>query len=501
MSLRSTPERGIARGDTVTPATNEAKRQPLDLWIGGERAAPTTGRYFVDRNPDTGQPFAEVAEGSAADIDRAVKTAQAAFAATSKTLAAEREAWLSRAAALIEQRRGEFVDILIDEVGSPFGKAQFEVHYAISCLRAAAGVARRITGQTIPSELPGRFSMSVREPLGVIAAITPFNVPLLKNVKLSSTPLATGNTVVMLTSEEAPVIANKLAEVYQEAGVPAGAFNVLTGFGDKIGDALTTHPLVKVVMFTGSSRVGKHIAGLCGPLMRRVVLELGGKSPLVVLADADIDAAVQGAAFGQFFFQGQACMASSRVYVEKSIEAEFCAKFKAMAEALGMGDLRDPNTWVGPIISERQRQRVRTHIEDAKAKGATVLTGGHWTGNRCAPTILTGVSEDMTVCREETFGPVTSVYPVSGLEEAIERANDTRYGLSAAIYTRDISKALTFCQRVRSGMVHINAPTLHDEPHVPFGGVGESGMGREGTDIDIDTLTEWKWITVQLPTS
>jgi acyl-CoA reductase-like NAD-dependent aldehyde dehydrogenase len=485
----------------VTPEANEEKKKPVDLWIGGARVAPSSGRYFMDRNPDNGQIYAEVAEGSAADVDRAVETAHAAFATYSKTLAAEREAWLSRSAALIEQRRGEFVDILIDEVGSPFGKAQFEVQYAINCLRAAAGVARRITGQTMPSDVPGRFSMSVREPLGVIAAITPFNVPLLKNVKLSSTPLATGNTVVMLTSEEAPVVASKLAEVYQEAGIPAGAFNIVTGFGDQIGDALTTHPLVKVVMFTGSSRVGRHIAGLCGPLMRRVVLELGGKSPLVVLADADLDAAVQGAAFGQFFFQGQACMASSRIYVEKSIEAEFCRRFKAMAEALGMGDLRDPNTWVGPIISERQRQRVRTHIEDAKAKGATVLTGGNWIGNRCAPTILTGVAEDMMVCREETFGPVTSVYPVADLEEAIARSNDTRYGLSAAIYTRDIGKAMIFMQRVRSGMVHINAPTLHDEPHVPFGGVGDSGMGREGTDIDIDTLTEWKWVTVQLPTS
>ncbi len=484
-----------------TQATNQGRSAPFDLWIGGARVAPSSGRYFIDRNPDNDQPYAEVAEGSAADIDRAVQAAHDAFPRYSKSLAAEREAWLSRAAALIEQRRGEFVDILIDEVGSPFGKAQFEVQYAINCLRAASGVARRITGQTIPSDVPGRFSMSVREPLGVIAAITPFNVPLLKNVKLSSTPLATGNTVVMLTSEEAPVVASKLAEVYQEAGVPAGVFNIVTGFGDKIGDALTAHPLVKVVMFTGSSRVGKHIAGLCGPLMRRVVLELGGKSPLVVLADADLDAAVQGAAFGQFFFQGQACMASSRIYVERSIEAEFCAKFKAMAEALGMGDLRDPNTWVGPIISERQRQRVKTHIEDAKDKGVTVLTGGNWIGNRCAPTILTGVREEMTVCREETFGPVTSVYPVADLDEAIARANDTRYGLSAAIYTRDIGKAMTFMQRVRSGMVHINAPTLHDEPHVPFGGVGDSGMGREGTDIDVDTLTEWKWVTVQLPLS
>jgi acyl-CoA reductase-like NAD-dependent aldehyde dehydrogenase len=478
---------------------SKKSEQMADLWIGGERVAPSSGQYFTDRNPEDDSPYARVAEGSVADIDRAVQNAHAAFATYSKTLAADREAWLCRAAALIEKYREELVDILIDEVGSPFGKAHFEVQYAANCLRAAAGVARRVTGQTIPSDTPGRFSMTVREPLGVIASITPFNVPLLKNAKLTSTALATGNTVVMLASEEAPMIASRLAEIYHEAGLPAGAFNLITGFGEKIGDALTTHPLVKVVMFTGSSRVGKHIGGLCGPLLRRVVLELGGKNPLVILADADLDAAVEAAAFGQFFFQGQACMASSRIYVEQSIVEEFSRRFKAKAESLGMGSLREPGTWVGPIISERQRQRVRTHISDAQSKGAKLLTGGEWIGNRCRPTILTDVSDDMTVCREETFGPVTSIYPVADLDEAILRANDTTYGLSAAIFTRDINKAMRFSQRVHAGMVHINAPTLHDEPHVPFGGVGDSGFGREGTDIDIDTFTEWKWVTIQLP--
>ncbi len=473
--------------------------RPVDLWIGGKRVAPESGRYFNDRNPLDDSTFAQVAEGTAGDIDRAVTAAHAAFLANRTRLASEREGWLCKAAELMEARRGEFVDILIDEVGSPVGKAQFEVQYAISCLRAAAGVCRRVTGQTQPSEIPGRFSMSLREPVGVIASIAPFNVPLLKTVKLSSTPLATGNTVVMLPSEEAPMVAHRLAEVYRDAGVPDGVFNVVSGFGETIGDSLTTHPLTKVVMFTGSSRVGRHIAALCGQHMKRVVLELGGKSPLVVLADADLDRAVEAAAFGQFFFQGQACMASSRIYVEKSIQEEFTRRFKALAETLEMGDLRVPSTWVGPIISERQRNRVRTHIEDARAKGAKVIAGGQWIGNCCQPTILSEVSEEMTLCREETFGPVTSIYPISGLDEALQRANDTNYGLSAAIFTQDISKAMAFVQGVHSGMVHINAPTLHDEPHVPFGGVGDSGFGREGTDIDIDTLTEWKWVTIQLP--
>ena len=482
---------------TRPPHNPEAGQR--ELWIGGRHVAPGSGRYFDDHNPDNDAPIARIAEATPQDVEAAVTAAQAAFVTYSRTLAAQREAWLCRAAEILERRREEMVDILIDEVGSPVGKARFEVQYAIGCLRAAAGATRRVTGQTLPSDMPGRFSMSVRQPLGVVAAISPFNVPLLKNAKLTATPLATGNTVVLLTSEDAPLVAHCLAEIYQEAGLPDGALNVVTGFGDRIGDTLTTHPLVKAVMFTGSSRVGKHIGALCGARMKRVILELGGKSPMIVLADADMDKAVEAAAFGVFFFQGQACMAASRIYVERPVYDAFCTRLKARAESLGLGDLRDPDTWIGPIISERQRGRVRHHIEDAVAKGATVLSGGTWAGNRCRPTILINVRENMTVCREETFGPVTSVYPVGSAEEAMRLATATVYGLSAAIHTRDINKALPMALAMNSGMVHINAPTIHDEPHVPFGGTGDSGFGREGTDIDIDTLTEWKWITVQLP--
>ena len=481
----------------MSTPSNEVRT--LEHWIDGSMSPSDSKLHLDDLNPDDDSVYARLAAGTTSDIDRAVQTAQAAFPEYSKLLASEREAILSRAAGLVEQHRDEFVEILIDEVGSPIGKAQFEVAYGIGCLRAAAGVPRQVRGDTIPPDSPGRLSISVRQPLGVIASITPFNVPFLKHTKLSSTPLATGNTVVMLASEFASVTALRLAEIYKQAGLPDGAFNVVTGLGADIGDSLTTHPLVKAVMFTGSSRIGQHIAELCAKNRKRVILELGGKSPLIVLKDADIDAAVQGAAFGSFFYQGQACMASSRIYVEREVYDEFLDKFKGTAKNLGMGDLRDGDTWLGPIISDRQRNRVRTHIEDATAKGANIETGGAWTGNRCEPTILTGVEEGMTVCREETFGPVTSVYPIDSPEEALEKANDTNMGLSAAIYTKDIDKALTLAQSIESGMVHINAPTVADEPHVPFGGVGDSGMGREGTDIDIDTLTEWKWITAQLP--
>ena len=483
-----------------TPSEKLDQVRTWEHWINGQPTPSDSARHMDDLNPDDDSVYVRLAAGTESDIETAVQTAQTAFQTYSKTLASEREAILSRTAGLVEKHRQEFVDILIDEVGSPVGKAQFEVQYGIACLRAAAGVPRQVRGETIPPDTPGRLSLSLRQPLGVIASISPFNVPFLKHTKLSATPLATGNTVVMLPSEFAAVTVLRLAELYQEAGLPDGAFNVVTGLGADIGDSLTTHPLVRVVMFTGSSRIGQHIAELCAPRMKRVLLELGGKNPLVVLKDADIDAAVQAAAFGTFFFQGQACMASSRIYVERPVLDEFVGKFKAVAESLGMGDLRDPDTWLGPIISDRQRNRVRTHIEDAREKGATVVTGGEWIGNRCRPTILTGVGEGMTVCREETFGPVTSVYPVDSPEDALEKANDTNFGLSAAVFTRDIDKALTMAQSINAGMVHINAPTIADEPHVPFGGVGDSGFGREGTDIDIDTLTEWKWITIQLPT-
>jgi vanillin dehydrogenase len=469
------------------------------FWINGKHTEPTNGKYFDVLNPLDDSLYCKAAEASEADINKAVEAAHACFQSYSGTLAQIRETMLCKAAELLERDQSDFIDILIDETGSPMNKAQFEVQFSISYLRAAAGVARRVTGQTIPSDVPGRMSLSVRKPLGVVACITPFNVPLIKAAKLACTPLATGNTAVLLSSEEAPSTAYRFAKLLEEAGFPPGAFNVVSGFGVDVGDYLTSHPLVKVVSFTGSSRVGRHISELCGKYMKRCILELGGKNPLVILADADINMAVQLAAIGMFMYQGQACMASSRIIVEAPIYDEFVEKFSAAAQHLSMGDLRDPTTILGPIINPRQRQRVRSHIENALENGATMTTGGDWEGNRCQPTIFTNVTEAMTLCREETFGPVTSVYSVANAEEALAMANDTIYGLSAAVVTNDINKALMLGQNINAGMVHINAPSLHDEPHVPFGGTGDSGFGREGVEVDIDTLTEWKWITIQLP--
>jgi acyl-CoA reductase-like NAD-dependent aldehyde dehydrogenase len=478
--------------DSATAGIQEVK-----LWINGQARAAQAGATYLDNNPETDTPIARVARADAADVHAAVEAAHAAFATYAKTLPREREAWLGRAATLLEERSEAFAEILIQEIGSPMNKARFELSYAVNHLRAAAGIPRRMSGETLPSDTPGRFSMAVREPLGVFACITPFNVPLIKIMKQCTGPLATGNTVVTLASEEAPMLSVRVAELFRDAGFPAGAFNVLTGFGYEIGDALVTHPLVKALNFTGSTRVGRHLSGLCGQHMKRGLFELGGKNPFIVLKDADLDAAVMGAAMGMFLYQGQACMAASRIIVEKPIYGEFLARFKRVTEGLKIGDLHDPSTIIGPIISQRQRQRVQTHIEDAVAKGAKLETGGQWRGNRCTPTILTGVQPGMTCYQEETFGPVTSVYEVDSVDAALAFANENIYGLSAAVYTKDLDLALRCARTIHSGMVHVNAPPLYDEPHVPFGGVGESGMGREGVVTDIDHCTEWKWITIQ----
>jgi acyl-CoA reductase-like NAD-dependent aldehyde dehydrogenase len=474
----------------------DPKRQ-IDLWIGGETSPSSSNEYFDDHNPIDDSLYARAAKATSEDMDRAVQVAHGAFADYRQTVAKDREGWLIRAAQLLEEQSDDFADILIDEIGSPVSKARFEIVQSVSILRAAAGSARMATGKTMPSDVPGRFSLSVRAPLGVVAAITPFNVPLSKGVRLTASALALGNTVVQMPSEEAPVMALRLAQLYADAGIPAGAFNVVTGLGHEIGDSLTGHPLVRVVTFTGSCPVGKHIQNICAQQNKKLTLELGGKSPLVVMQDADLDKAVAGAVQSMFAYQGQICMAASRMFVERPVFDQFMEQFIAAAQSLGRGDLRDTSTVIGPIINRRQRDRIKHHIDDAAAKGANIVTGGEWEEHRCQPTILTGVTPEMAVYAEETFGPVTSVYAVDDLDDAISKANDSVFGLSASIYTSNLDAAMIFANEVHSGMVHINAPTVYAEPHVPFGGVGESGFGREGTEVDIDLMTEWKWITVQ----
>ncbi|MEM6939352.1 MAG: aldehyde dehydrogenase family protein [Pseudomonadota bacterium] len=469
----------------------------LRHFINGEWVEVEGQETFEVLNPLDDSIYAVAAKGTGGDMRSAVAAAKAAFAGYRATTPTERERWLLRVAEIMETRQKEFIDCLIDEIGSPIQKAMFEFHKGLTMIRAAAGLCRNVRGETIPSDRPGTFSMSIREPLGVVAVITPFNVPLIKTTRLVANALAVGNTVVHLPSEMAPHLSLIFAEVIAEAGFPVGTYNVVTGMGHEIGDDLTSHKDVDFVTFTGSTVVGQHINEICAKNKTPNTLELGGKSPTVILADADLDKVMPLAARSIFMFGGQACIGSSRFYVERPLYDAFVQRFSGMLGKIGMGDLRDPSTVIAPAISPRQRDRIKSHIEDARAKGATVI-GGVWEGNRCQPTLLTDVTEEMTVCRTETFGPVTSIYAIDSYEEGLERANDTEYGLSSAIFTQDISKAMHFAQNINAGMCHINGPTIHDEAHVPFGGNGESGVGREGTDADMEAMTELKWVTVQL---
>lgn len=470
----------------------------LQHFIGGQWVDAVGGEVFEVLNPLDDSHYAYASKGSGDDMQKAIAAAKTAFATYKHTTPTERERWLLRIAEIMEARKAELIDCLIDEIGSPLQKAMFEFTKGLAMVRAAAGMCRNVRGETIPSDRPGTFSMSMREPLGVVAVITPFNVPLIKTTRLVANALAVGNTVVQLPSEMAPHLTILFAEIAAEAGVPEGVYNVVTGLGAEIGDDLTSSTEIDFVTFTGSTVVGQHIIEICAKNKTPNTLELGGKSPTVVLADADLDKVMPQAAKSIFMFAGQACIGSSRFYVERPIYDEFVKRFAMIASKVGMGDLRDPNTVIAPIISDRQRQRVKDHIADAVAKGATVAAGGEWEGTRCQPTLLTNVTEEMTVCRSETFGPVTSIYPIDSYEEGLAKANDTEFGLSSAIFTKDIDKAFDFARNIGAGMCHINGPTVHDEAHVPFGGNGESGVGREGTDADLEAMTELKWVTVQL---
>ena len=466
------------------------------LWIAGEWVE-ARGEPFEDLNPVDDSPLASIARATEADVCDGVTAADAAFQTYRRSSPREREGWLLAAADLMQSSAREFVEILIDEIGSPVLKAEREIATATGVLRAAAAATRFLSGKTYPSDVPGRWSMSVRRPLGVVAGITPFNVPLIKNVKHSAMPLATGNTVVLLPSAEASMVACRLAELYAEAGFPPGTFNVVTGMGEEIGDALTTDARIRMVGFTGSTQIGRHIAESCGRLGKRCKLEMGGKNPLIVLRDANLTQAVQASVVGSFIYQGQICMASSRIYVEHPLMEAFVDQFRDAASKLSMGDLRNPGTMIGPIIHVRQREKIKSHLREAIERGAKIRCGGKWEGNRCQPTVLTGVNDSMKIAREETFGPITAVYSVESSEEALTRANDSVFGLCASVFTENMTQALRFAEELRAGMVHINGTTIQEEPHVPFGGVGDSGFGRESTDPDLDDMTEWKWITIQ----
>jgi vanillin dehydrogenase len=469
------------------------------LFINGEYVPSSTNTLIDDINPTTGKAFAKIHMASKEDIEAAITAADDAFKSWSKTAPKEREAILLRAADIFVSRQNEIRDLLAIETGSTFGKAMFEMGLTSDIIRTAASEAIRISGETHASNHPGMFSYSVRKPLGVVGAITPFNVPIGLASKKFAFAMAAGNTVVVKPASATAACAIIFGEIFKEAGLPDGVFNVIPCSSSVLGEKFQEDKRVKLITFTGSTEVGKKIAGSAAANLTKFTVELGGKSSIVILNDADIDFAVDTAAFGVFTHQGQICMAGSKVIVEEGIYEQFAAKFTEKVKTLKAGDPLDPSNRIGPLIEQSQCGFIDGLIEDAVKKGAKVLTGYSHEGCFYQATLLQDVTSDMRIFHEEVFGPVATIIKAKNIDHAIEMANDTEYGLSSAVVTNNLAHAKRLSEEIEAGMLHVNGPTIMDEAHIPFGGVKDSGMGREGGHFSIEEMTELKWITIEAP--
>ncbi len=470
-------------------------------FINGVECAAVSGAVFPVYAPADGALLGQAARSDGRDVDAAVKAARAAWPAWANLAAGERERVLLRAADALEANRERLLELLIDESGSALTKARYEVNYSPSLLRAAAGEARRLYGETMPHERPTRMSFVVREPVGVVACIVPFNAPLALLAKMVAFPLAAGNTVIAKPSEETPLIAVEFAKILCESGLPPGALNVVTGYGAEVGAPLTAHEGIDGVALTGSTRTGQIVGAQAIQKMRALQLELGGKNPLIVLADFDPREAAAQAIEGAFTHAGQICMANTRIFVEQGIADEFLAALAEKCEALHLGDLRDERTAYGPVINQAALEKIAAHVAGAIASGAKLLTGGMIErGLVYRPTVLLEPPADCLAWCEETFGPVVSVVAVKDVQEAVTRANDSEYGLSAAILTHDVKKAFTAARQIRAGSVHIGAHAFQSNALAPIGGYGMSGVGRSGGRYSVEEFTEAKWISLEVGT-
>ncbi len=476
----------------------EVERQ--QLLIGGEWAGAGSGETFDRLDPYTGEVASTAAAASREDARAAADAAAAAFGEWSATPPSARRELLQKAAALLLERAPEIAPIVTAETGGTFGWGMFNCHLAAGMLGEAAAMTTSVTGEVIPSDVPGLTAMAIRQPAGVVLGIAPWNAPVILGTRAVATPLAFGNTVVLKASEVCPRTHGEIARAIADAGVPAGVVNLLThpaGSAADVVDELIAHPAVRRINFTGSTRVGRLVAENAARHLKRVLLELGGKAPLVVLADADLDEAVAAAKFGAFMHQGQICMSTEKIVADRSIAADFASMLGEKAGALKVGDPRDPSTEIGPLVSSASLERIGELVEDARSQGAEVVTGGEAEGPCYRPTVLAGVTPEMRIYHEESFGPVVGIVTVDGPDEAVRVANDTEYGLAASVFGDDVPTALELAHRIESGICHVNGATVHDEPQMPFGGVKASGFGRFGGKAAIDEFTELRWITVQ----
>ncbi len=486
---------------TASQKVSAPKVQQTKMLIGGKWVDSVSGKRFATLNPATEQVIAEVAEGNAADVDAAVKAARKAFDSGpwSKLDARDRGRLLYKLADLVEANLEELAALETLDNGKPISDSRAaDLPLSIDCFRYYAGWADKLTGDTIPIR-GNYFCYTRREPVGVAGQIIPWNFPLLMAAWKWGPALAAGCTIVMKPAEQTPLTCLRLAELAQEAGFPDGVINVVPGYG-ATGAALVKHPGVDKIAFTGHFETAQKIMVDAAQTLKRLTFELGGKSPNVVFADADLDAAVAGAEFGLFFNQGQCCCAGSRLFVEQSVHDKFVDKIVARAKTRQLGDPFDPKTTQGPQVDADQFHKILSYIDKGKSEGATCLTGGNRVGTKgfyIEPTVFTGVTDNMAIAKDEIFGPVMSILPFKSLDEIIERANSTHYGLAAAVWTKDVQKAHKFAAGVRAGTVWVNCYDVFDAA-APFGGFKMSGSGRELGAAALNNYTELKTVTMSL---
>ncbi|HTR26752.1 MAG TPA: aldehyde dehydrogenase [Terriglobales bacterium] len=472
----------------------------VQLLIGDRDAAAKGAATFVRNNPVSGEMATRAAAATADDAILAAEAAAEAFPAWAALGPHERRKKLLRAADLLEAATPEFISVMVDEIGATAPWAGFNVYLAAQMLREAASMTTQVSGETIPSEIPGSLAFSVRQPVGVVLGIAPWNAPVILGVRAIAVPLACGNTAVLKASEICPATHRLIGTTLHKAGLDHGVVNVLThdaASASTIVETLIAHRAVRRINFTGSTRVGKILAVTAAKHLKPILLELGGKAPLIVLDDADLDEAVNAAAFGAFANQGQICMSTERIIVDEEIADAFAEKFAAKVRALPAGDPRKGDVVFGAVMGLQTVERVKALVKDAVSRGAKVILQGEAHGTVMAPTIVDHVTPEMQIFREESFGPSVSITRFKTVEEAIQLANDTEYGLSAAVFGRDIARALEVAKRIDSGMCHVNGPTVHDEAQMPFGGVKASGYGRFGGKAAVEAFTELRWITIQ----
>jgi acyl-CoA reductase-like NAD-dependent aldehyde dehydrogenase len=472
----------------------------VKLLINGRLVPARSGATFERRNPVSGAIVSSAAAAQVDDARAAADAAAAAFPAWSALGPGARRARLNKAADLLEARAQEIALAVRDETGSTAGWGHFNVHFAASLLREAAAMTTQIGGEVIPSEVPGSFALALRQPVGVVVGIAPWNAPIILGVRAIAMPLACGNTVILKSSEVCPATHALIGSVLEEAGLGAGVVNVISTDvrdAESVAEALIAHPAVKRINFTGSTRVGRILAQLAAKYLKPILLELGGKAPLIVLADADIDAAVDATVFGAYANAGQICMSTERVIVERSVADAFAAKLVKRVAALPVGNPNEGEFVIGSVVGPGTVERVKRLVADAEQQGARLLVGGTAKGTIMQGIVVDHVTPAMALFREESFGPQVSITRVESVDEAVRLANDSEYGLSAAVFTSDLARGLAIARRLESGICHVNGPTVHDEAQMPFGGVKASGYGRFGGKAGIDAFTDLRWITVQ----